>query len=71
MWPTWQSSPTIELHAAIITAEEFTPSQATSAGPLGVHHVTDLNKFSKFSKLVVTTAYVFRFIANCKLVGIV
>ena len=68
MWPTWQSSPAIELHVAVITAEEFTP-QETPTEPLGIHRITNLEEFSKFSNLIVTTAYVLRFIAKCKPVG--
>ena len=50
-WPMWQSSSTIELHAAVITAEEFSPSHPLTE-PLGVHRVIALETFSKLrSKL--------------------
>ena len=49
----------IQLHAAVITAEEFTPAQPAPAISFGT-------TLCHRGKLVVTTAYVLHFIANCK-----
>ena len=65
-WPTWQYSPTVELQALAVTATEFQPSNASESHPTGIQCVIDISKHSTLSKLLAVSAYVLRFIANCR-----
>ena len=54
--------------AATATAEEFTPTKSTQE-KLGLHCVINLSDYSSLDKLIATTAYVYRFVANLKFHG--
>jgi len=66
-WPTWQQSAI--LHAQVAEEElEDTQEEAPSVSskPLGIHTVIDITRFSSLSKLLSVTAYVLRFVQNCR-----
>ncbi|XP_065896204.1 uncharacterized protein [Dysidea avara] len=66
-WPTWSFSPTIELQALAVTATSFSPSTTPQyAGTLHINCIIDISNYSTLSRLLAVTAYVYRFISNCK-----
>ena len=62
-WPQWQPEPIIELHAAAAIAEEFTPQPAIHVVS-GLHTVIDVSNYSTLNRLLVVTAYTYRYINN-------
>ena len=65
-WPTW---PHAEILLVQTEADEEvdTPAVDTIEPPsIGLHHLVDLKRFSKLSKLLSVTAYVYRFISNIR-----
>jgi len=65
-WPTWKFSPTVELQALAVTATEFQPTSAPEPQSTGIQCVMDISNYSTYPKLLAVTAYVFRFIVNCR-----
>ena len=66
-WPTWQSSPTIELQALAVTATSFSPSTGRQyLGTIHVSYLIDISHNSTLSRLLRVTAYLYRFVINCR-----
>ena len=65
-WPTWPHAE-ILLVQADADEEVDTPAVDTTKSPsIGLHYLIDLTTFSKLSKLLPVTAYVYRFIHNTR-----
>ena len=64
-WPTWQPSSSLQMLAATVTAEEFTPTTSSQVTN-GLHCIISLSNYSSFNKLIAITTYMYRFIANLK-----
>ena len=66
-WPTLSFSHTIEMEALAITTTSFAPSatQQTS-GTIHINNIIYITSYSRLSRLLAVTAYVCRFITNCK-----
>ena len=68
-WPTWQRLEAFHIQTAANELDEecqdVTP-EATPVDTPGIHKIIDLTKFSNLSKLIAVTAYVCRFIHNCR-----
>ena len=66
-WPTWSFSPTIEMQALAVTTTSFTPSATQQpSGTIHINNIIDITSYSRLSRLLAVTAYVCRFITNCK-----
>ena len=66
-WPVWQSSPNIEMQALAVTATTFNPTTLQrSSGIIHIHHIIDISNYSTLSRLLGVTAYLCRFITNCR-----
>ena len=70
-WPSWDTLPTAvcttlleDCHEHVI---ETTPATSRPVDVIGIHNVIDVKRFSKLRKLIRITAYVLRFIRNCRL----
>ena len=66
-WPTWSQPFNIEMQALAITTTSF--SLADTQQPSGTIHISsvvDITSYSKLHRLLAVTAYVYRFINNCK-----
>ncbi len=67
-WPSW----TPPGHSLLTQTEELTDTEDASITPEdpykqpGLHHLLQTQKFSCLSRLVNITAYVLRFVKNCK-----
>ena len=65
----WQADENIRLLTTTAKDEEIgTDAEASNLTQYGsgIHSVTDISKFSRYSTLLRVTAYVKRFIRNCK-----
>ncbi|XP_065918796.1 uncharacterized protein [Dysidea avara] len=66
-WPVWQSSPNIEMQALAVTVTTFNPTTLQrSAGTIHIHHIIGISNYSTLSRLLGVTAYLCRFITNCR-----
>ena len=66
-WPTWSFSSNIEMQALAITTTSFTPPDTLRhPGTLHISSIVDITHYSKLHRLLAVTAYVYRFINNCK-----
>jgi len=66
-WPTWNFSSNIEMQALAVTTTSFTPSgNQQPSGTIHISSIVDISKYSKLHRLLAVTAYVYRFIDNCK-----
>ena len=64
-WPTWDHGEVLHLQATDEATED--PAVEGDAQPLkNINHIIDINRFSSWSKLLRVSAYVLRFIHNCK-----
>ena len=65
-WPVWQSSPNIEMQALAVTSTTFNPTTLQrSSGTIHIHHI-NISNYSTLSRLLGVTAYLCKFITNCK-----
>ena len=65
-WPTWQQSDVLHIQT---TDEELKVVQETTTlvtAPVGILGHIDISRFNSLSKLLSVTAYVLRFIHNCR-----
>ena len=68
-WPAWQHLEVFNIQEAadeLVEVCEVNTSEATSAVKSGINNIIELTKFSTLSKLTAVTAYVRRFIHNCR-----
>ena len=65
-WPTWPHAEILIVQADA-DEEVGTPAAITTEPPsVGLHHLIDLTRFRKLSKLLSVTAYLYRFIHNTR-----
>ena len=67
-WPTWDINNTAVL---LTTDDEDIPSAAlslTEQTPIltGIHSVADITRYSRYTKLIRVTAFILRFVNNCR-----
>ena len=65
-WPIWQQSAILHAQAAEEELEEEQEAPSVNSKPLGIHTVIDITRFSSLSTLLSVTAYVLRFVHNCR-----
>ena len=65
-WPTWDVQSVSQLHAAAATAEEFVAQPQTPRHNIGLHEIITLDNYSSLDRLLAVTAYVQRFVDNCR-----
>ena len=66
-WPTWQFPPDVELQALAVVATTFTPSTGTQTpSTTSIDTLITISHYSSLTRLLRVTAYLYRFINNCK-----
>jgi len=66
-WPLWPQAEILLIQAnSDEEVEALSAADASESPSTGIHHLIDVTRFSKLSKLVATTAYVFRFLNNLR-----
>ena len=65
-WPVWPHTETLLTQADIDEEVEVLPVATYGSLSAGLHHLIDVTRFSKFTKLLAVTAYVYRFIYNTR-----
>lgn len=65
-WPTWERFEVLHIQEAAAELEEETDTVPTDNPTVGIHLIIDFNKFSRLTKLIAVTAYVRRFVTNCR-----
>ena len=63
-WPAWNYGEVLHLQATDETAKDLAIDDSPSLR--NINQVIDINRYSTWSKLIRVSAYVFRFIHNCK-----
>jgi len=64
-WPTWSSSPTIEMQSLAVTTISFNPSTTEHySDTMHINSIVDISSFSTLSRRLAVTLYVYRFITN-------
>lgn len=65
-WPVW-NVPEVVMLTTDDADDIATPTQSmTTTDSLGLHKLVDSEKYSRYMKLLRVTAYVLRFVANCR-----
>ena len=65
-WPIWPHTEILLIQAAADEEADIPQVDTTESPSTGLHHLIDLTRFSKLSKLLSVTAYVYRFIYNTR-----
>ena len=65
-WPKWEQSPSIHLMALAGIAEDFVPRSDPKPPSTGLHCAIVMSKYSTLHKLLAVTAYIYRFVFNCR-----
>jgi len=65
-WSAWQRLEVFNIQGAADKLVEVCKDRATPAVKSGINNIIELTKFSTLSKLTAVTAYVRRFIHNCR-----
>ena len=65
-WPRWKHSEILHLQASLDDTEPPANTEVTSVHHTGVGEIMDIHHYSTLSKLLRVSAYVLRFVYNCK-----
>ena len=65
-WPIWRPPPTLQMQALSVTSLNFTPPDNHISNTTGIRYIIEISSHSTLSKLLGVTAYMYRFITNCR-----
>ena len=65
-WPTWDRFEVLHMQEAAAELDEDNHTVLTANLPVGIHLIINLSKFSSLIKLIAVTAYIRRFVTNCR-----
>ena len=66
LWPTWSAGETLQPESTEAITHTLTLIQQPIANDEGIHQIIPLSHYSNLTKLLRVTAYILRFIHNCR-----